>query len=191
MWRAPKNVYKHDNYTLNTPRKTNKNVTTWKLKSSKLKIRKKRSNFRGNDDKSQFRQTGPDCICIFGRTRLISKMAAPSITKQCPAYFEKNALIFALETSAWNCLELNLSGLMPHLNMKNTWDDAVRRVQQLQPGIALVKLGYQPMKPKMISHKTYLKRIQGPTILAGFCCALPLLVFVFGRPGTSDGKEVV
>lgn len=36
------------------------------------------------------------------------------------------------------------------------------------------KKGYQPQKPKMISHKTCLKGIQGPTILAGFCC-----VFVF------------
>lgn len=135
---------------------------TWKLKSSRLKLRKKRSSSKGDVNKKVSANWSRLYVHFQGDEAKIEN-GGTLLNKIWPEYFVKNALIVTLETAAWNCLELNLSVSMPA--------EHEERVRWRRPSCSAVLAGHwvgeKGYQPKMVSYKTCPKRIQGPTILSG------------------------
>ena len=140
MWWAPKNVYKHDNDTLNDPRKTNKNLTKWKLKSSILKIRKKRPNSSWNDDKKPVSSDWSRLYLHFWADEANIENGGTSLNKTMPSIFWEKFLNLCtgnlgMELSWAESIRFNASAEHEeHVRWRCLLCSAI-----LQPGIRLVK----------------------------------------------------
>ena len=106
---------------------------TWKLKSSRLKLRKKRSSSKGVVTKKVSANWSRLYLHFQGDEAIIEN-GGTLLNKIYQEYFVKNALIVTLETAAWNCLELNLSVSMP--------DEHEERVRWRRPSCSAVLAGH-------------------------------------------------